>query len=90
MRVPICAPPKLLYHIDDRFRGPINETKCLLGIYKVKESNGSIFEAIQYMQHPQNANFPQFFTILPFLHPLQAPHTSPEGSILCYLYLGIS
>ena len=63
MWVPICAPPKLLYHIDDRFRGPINETKCLLGVYKVKESNGSIFEAIQYMQHPQNANFLLFFAI---------------------------
>ena len=63
MWVPICAPPKLLYHIHDRFRGPINETKCLLGVYKVKESNGSIFEAIQYMQHPPNANFLLFFAI---------------------------
>ena len=34
-------------------------------------------------------DFPLFFTILPILPPPQGPHTSPEGSLLCYLCLGI-
>ena len=62
MRVSIYAPPKLLYHIDDRYRIPINETKCRLGVFKVKESIGNIFRPIQLLENKINAMHP------PILH----------------------
>ncbi len=44
------------------------------------------------MQHPQMwivCLFSLFFTILPFLPHPQGLHTSPEGQLLCYLYIYI-
>ena len=58
MRVSICAPPKLLYHIDDRSKGPINETKCRLGVFKVTELNGNVFRPIQWPENKINAMHP--------------------------------